>query len=184
MPASLRIELFPTDLLRTIDFYTRILRFTLLRHEPACITTPATDTTTTTNPSPSLEPYAYLRRDSISIGAAEKLPQLQTLAATLLLPHPNDPSQIPNPHSDSNPTPNPEPDLLRLHPLRAPPLGVEIVLEVDDLPSEREYIVSQGWPLDADIQAQAWGLRDFRVRDPDGYYVRITEGGDGHGQGV
>jgi len=31
-----------------------------------------------------------------------------------------------------------------------------------------------GWPLDEDLQDRPWGLRDFRILDPDGYYLRIT----------
>lgn len=57
---------------------------------------------------------------------------------------------------------------------RRPPTGVEIVLEVDDVDAERERVVGQGWPLDADLVDRPWGLRDFRVLDPDGYYLRIT----------
>jgi lactoylglutathione lyase len=57
---------------------------------------------------------------------------------------------------------------------RIPPTGIEIVLEVEDLDAERETIVSLGWPLETDIVARPWGLRDFRLRDPDGYYLRFT----------
>jgi lactoylglutathione lyase len=57
---------------------------------------------------------------------------------------------------------------------RTPPTGVEIVLEVNDLEAEKDAIVSVGWPLDEDITIRPWGLRDFRVRDPDNYYLRFT----------
>lgn len=57
---------------------------------------------------------------------------------------------------------------------RVPPTGVEIVLEVDDLAAERERVLAAGWPLDEDVTARPWGLTDLRVRDPDGYYVRLT----------
>lgn len=57
---------------------------------------------------------------------------------------------------------------------RQPTQGIEIVIEVDDLERERDHIVGNGWKLEADIQSQAWGLRDFRILDPDGYYLRIT----------
>ncbi|WP_350223849.1 hypothetical protein [Rhizobium sp. CNPSo 3490] len=30
-----------------------------------------------------------------------------------------------------------------------------------------------GWPLSA-LAMQPWGLPDFRLVDPDGYYVRVT----------
>ena len=57
---------------------------------------------------------------------------------------------------------------------RRPPTGVEIVLEVDYLHAERDRIRHAGWPIDEDIVRRPWGLQDFRVTDPDGYYLRIT----------
>jgi len=57
---------------------------------------------------------------------------------------------------------------------RRPPAGLELVLEVDDVAAERDRVVAAGWPLDGDLADQSWGLRDFRVLDPDGYYLRIT----------
>ena len=57
---------------------------------------------------------------------------------------------------------------------RVPPTGVEIVLEVDDLEAERERVARAGWPVTDEITLQRWGLRDFRLLDPDGYYLRIT----------
>jgi lactoylglutathione lyase len=58
---------------------------------------------------------------------------------------------------------------------RKPPTGVEIVIEVDDLVAERNRVVEEGWTLDADIKLQEWGLKDFRIMDPDGFYLRITQ---------
>ena len=57
---------------------------------------------------------------------------------------------------------------------RRPPTGVEIVLEVDYLHAERDRIRHAGWPIEEDIIRRPWGLQDFRVIDPDGYYLRIT----------
>lgn len=57
---------------------------------------------------------------------------------------------------------------------RRPPTGVEIVLEVDYLHAERDRIRHAGWPIEEDIVRRPWGLQDFRVIDPDGYYLRIT----------
>ncbi len=59
-------------------------------------------------------------------------------------------------------------------PARRPPTGVELVLEVDDVAAERDRVAAAGWPLDDDLHGQSWGLRDFRILDPDGYYLRIT----------
>jgi uncharacterized glyoxalase superfamily protein PhnB len=50
---------------------------------------------------------------------------------------------------------------------------VELVLEVDDLEAEHQR-VRAAWPLEEDLQERPWGLRDFRVLDPSGYYLRIT----------
>ncbi len=57
---------------------------------------------------------------------------------------------------------------------RRPPAGLELVLEVDDVAAERDRVLAAGWPLDDDLRDQVWGLRDFRILDPDGYYLRIT----------
>ena len=57
---------------------------------------------------------------------------------------------------------------------RRPPTGVEIVIEVDYLHVERDRIRLAGWPIEEDIMRRPWGLQDFRVLDPDGYYLRFT----------
>ena len=57
---------------------------------------------------------------------------------------------------------------------RRPPTGVEIVIEVDFLHVERDRIRLAGWPIEEDIMRRPWGLQDFRVLDPDGYYLRFT----------
>ncbi len=57
---------------------------------------------------------------------------------------------------------------------RRPPGGVELVLEVDDVAGERDRVVAAGWPLSEDLQDRSWGLKDFRIIDPAGYYLRIT----------
>ena len=58
---------------------------------------------------------------------------------------------------------------------RVPPAGVELVLEVDDVAAERDRVTAAGWPLAEDLQHRPWGLRDFRILDPAGYYLRITD---------
>ena len=57
---------------------------------------------------------------------------------------------------------------------RRPPVGVELVLEVDDVDADRDQVHDAGWPVVEDMTLRPWGLRDFRVLDPDGYYWRIT----------
>jgi predicted enzyme related to lactoylglutathione lyase len=58
---------------------------------------------------------------------------------------------------------------------RRPPTGVELVLEVDDVLAEHAAVLSSGWPLEEDLRERPWGLRDFRLLDAAGYYLRITE---------
>jgi uncharacterized glyoxalase superfamily protein PhnB len=62
---------------------------------------------------------------------------------------------------------------------RLPPAGVELVLEVDDVVAERDQVTAAGWPITEDLHDRPWGLRDFRVLDPAGYYLRITDRGPG-----
>ena len=120
MPAKLRFEIFPENLDRAVDFYVRVLEFELLRDD-----------------RDAAEPYVYMRRGEVRIGAVPG-----SGAAT--------------------------------RSARRPPLGIELVLEVDDLEGERARILSTGWVLEEDVVARRWGLRDFRLLDPDGYYWRIT----------
>ena len=59
--------------------------------------------------------------------------------------------------------------------------GVEIVLELDD----REQVVALHDHCQAEatvveaLQLRPWGLWDFRLVDPDGYYLRVTHGNAG-----
>lgn len=62
---------------------------------------------------------------------------------------------------------------------RLPPTGVEIVVEVDDdaFDGEVTRVIESGWPWSEEPQRRSWGLTDFRILDPDGYYVRVTDRG-------
>jgi N-hydroxyarylamine O-acetyltransferase len=53
--------------------------------------------------------------------------------------------------------------------------GTEVVLEVDDLEAALARVEAAGHPLEAPIQERPWGSRDFRLLDPDGYYLRVTD---------
>ena len=55
--------------------------------------------------------------------------------------------------------------------------GIELVLEVNDIKAMYKRVKSTYWPLSGELQHQPWGLTDFRVLDPDGYYWRITTRG-------
>lgn len=117
MGATLRIEIFPTDVDVSVAFYER-LGFELVGRKQ--------------DPD-----YASVRRDAVSIGMLGAPPQL--------------PEQ------------------------RAIPIGTEIVIAVDDVRAERDRVVEAGIDLAEDLQERPWGLTDFRVHDPDGYYLRITD---------
>lgn len=119
--ASLRLEVFVQDLDAFVDFYTRVLRFTVSDDRRAAESR-----------------YVAVLRDNVRIGA---VPSWASPAA---------------PES------------------RAVPNGVEIVLEVDDLENEYSHVIDSGWSLAEEKQPRPWGLTDFRLFDPDGYYIRIT----------
>ena len=57
---------------------------------------------------------------------------------------------------------------------RAHPVMTELVVEVDDVVALRDQIVDKGITLAEDLRHRDWGLVDFRVTDPDGYYLRFT----------
>jgi hypothetical protein len=65
------------------------------------------------------------------------------------------------------------------HPIRSrkqekPGRGIEIVFEVDDIESVYNHVLAQDWHVASGLQPQPWSLTDFRILDPDGYYLRIT----------
>jgi catechol 2,3-dioxygenase-like lactoylglutathione lyase family enzyme len=119
---TLRIEIFPNDLGPTVDFYTGVLDFDLVRDESAAEAA-----------------YVALERGDVKLGAAAR----------------------PDHRSD------------RGH--RRPPTGVELVLEVDDVEGELDRVRGRGWPIEEQLTVRPWGLRDFRLLDPNGYYLRITQ---------
>jgi len=52
--------------------------------------------------------------------------------------------------------------------------GVEIVIVVDDL--DAVHAAAQSFArIVSPLRARPWGLRDFRLEDPFGYYLRVTE---------
>jgi lactoylglutathione lyase len=118
--ASLRLEVFVLDLDTFLDFYTRVLGFTVSVDRRADAT-----------------PYLAVSRENIRIGASRPWAPV-------------------NPES------------------RTVPNGVEIVLEVNDLDADYRRVIDSGWPLAHDKQRRSWGLTDFRLHDPDGYYIRVT----------
>jgi lactoylglutathione lyase len=121
---TLRLELFVTDMEKSIDFYTNALGFERMKGQPD---------------------YAPVRSGSvlIALGPAAGLPKKHHF--------------------------NPEIQNGRRG------LGVEIVLEVDDVKSCFEKVKASGYKgVLTPLQKRPWGTTDFRVADPDGYYLRIT----------
>ena len=53
-------------------------------------------------------------------------------------------------------------------------LGIEIVLEVDDVDAIYARVQREKWTIADALAQRPWGLRDFRVLDPNGFYIRVT----------
>lgn len=53
-------------------------------------------------------------------------------------------------------------------------LGVEIVIETADVDTFYLHVQSTGYAIALPLGTRSWGLRDFRVMAPEGYYVRVT----------
>ncbi|WP_082760293.1 VOC family protein [Agrobacterium bohemicum] len=53
--------------------------------------------------------------------------------------------------------------------------GVEIVIEVEDLQSAYDRARASGWPISGNLTTHPWGVTDFRIVDPDGYYLRLSK---------
>jgi lactoylglutathione lyase len=52
--------------------------------------------------------------------------------------------------------------------------GVEIVVEVDDVDALYTRVIAGTYPVVTPLGRRSWGLTDFRILDPDGYYLRVT----------
>jgi hypothetical protein len=74
-------------------------------------------------------------------------------------------------------------DLPPDHPFAAPlqagdprGVGVEVCLEVADIAAAYEQVAAlAGFRVATPLGPRPWGLQDFRVLTPDGYYLRIME---------
>lgn len=55
-----------------------------------------------------------------------------------------------------------------------PGRGVEFVLRVKELHKLYAHVQAQEWPICDELRRRPWGLEDFRLQDPDGYYLRFT----------
>jgi len=52
--------------------------------------------------------------------------------------------------------------------------GVEVTVEVDDVDAVHAAAVAAGLRIVKPIQDRSWKARDFRLADPDGFFIRIT----------
>ena len=48
-------------------------------------------------------------------------------------------------------------------------------LRSDDLDDYYDRVINAGWPAEEPMTQRPWGARDFRLTDPSGYYLRLTE---------
>jgi lactoylglutathione lyase len=122
---KLRIELFVSDVERSVQFYCTVLGF---------------EQATTGEGSGD---YRAVRRGdaTIGLGRADRLPEDHPVAAA-----------------------------------GSPPgRGVELVLEVSEIDAAYQHVLATGTVLASDLARRPWGLRDFRLLDPDGFYLRVTE---------
>ena len=53
-------------------------------------------------------------------------------------------------------------------------VGVEVVIEVVDVDAVYAAAKAAGLQIVKDIQDRPWIARDFRLADPDGYFIRMT----------
>ncbi len=59
-------------------------------------------------------------------------------------------------------------------PRAGPPLAVRSSCGVEDIDADHAWAVASGWPLADPLQERPWGLTDFRLFDPSGQYLRIS----------
>lgn len=120
---TLRLELFVTDMQKSIDFYTKVLGFERLKGSLS---------------------YVPVRSGSVVIGLGPA-------------------KGLPKDHHF-----NPEVQTARRG------LGAELVLEVDDVEAFYQKVKDSGHEILTPLRKRPWGATDFRIADPDGYYLRIT----------
>ncbi|MGH6910076.1 MAG: VOC family protein [Phenylobacterium sp.] len=120
---GLRVELFVSDVPRSIAFYREVLGFEVLRQ--------------------ATSGYTSMGREGAVLGL-------------------HDVASLP----DGYPA-RPEPG-------HAPGRGVELVVMVSDVASLHARASASRPGKVSALTTQPWGLTDFRIVDPDGYYIRIT----------
>ena len=142
----LRLELFVDDLAVSEDFYTGLLGFEVVSR--------AAD-------------YVSVRRGSVVLG----LGPVSKLPADDDRPWPA--AMRPAPGAPERPY---GPGFTRRRLAADRGAGTEIVLELDDVgqvAALHDHCLAAEVVVD-DLRQRPWGLWDFRIVDPDGYYLRLT----------
>ncbi|WP_026690486.1 VOC family protein [Alteribacter aurantiacus] len=52
--------------------------------------------------------------------------------------------------------------------------GFELIIVVDHLEDVYERCLAHNYPIAVDIEEYEWGVRGFKLVDPDGYFLRVT----------
>ncbi|WP_217587513.1 VOC family protein [Lentibacillus saliphilus] len=52
--------------------------------------------------------------------------------------------------------------------------GFEFIIVVDELEEVYQRCLDNNYPIEVDVEKYPWGMRGFKVADPDGYYLRVT----------
>lgn len=52
--------------------------------------------------------------------------------------------------------------------------GVEVILVSDNIEKLYKYVLERNYPIESELKLQYWRMKDFRIIDPDGYYLRLT----------
>ncbi|MGG2106855.1 VOC family protein [Lysinibacillus pakistanensis] len=58
--------------------------------------------------------------------------------------------------------------------LRPKGKGVEVVILLDNIEQTYQRVLDKHYPVESSLVLQSWGMKDFRIIDPDGYYLRLT----------
>jgi catechol 2,3-dioxygenase-like lactoylglutathione lyase family enzyme len=120
---GLRVELFVTDVARSVEFYVAVLGFKVVRADP--------------------DGYVSLARAGAMLGL-------------------NSVRSLPNDHP------------VKPASLERVGLGVELVIMVENVAAEHARAVEAYDHGVSPLVKRPWGLTDFRLKDPDGYYIRVT----------
>lgn len=52
--------------------------------------------------------------------------------------------------------------------------GVEVIMVFDNIEQIYQHVLEKNYPVESNLKMQSWGMKDFRIVDPDGYYLRLT----------